>query len=108
MILCERGIRTFETAYRNVLYLNAVSYLKKHTKYKVFVDPSHGTGKSELIEDLSLAALAVGADGLLIESHVNPLKSWSDEKQALSFDQLESLIEKIKALAPHFGKQLVF
>ncbi len=83
IILCERGIRTFETATRNTLDLNAVAYLKLKTHLPVFVDPSHGTGIKELISPMARAAAACGADGLLVEVHVNPREALSDGYQSL-------------------------
>jgi 3-deoxy-7-phosphoheptulonate synthase len=106
IILCERGIRTFETATRNTLDLNAVAWLKKNTEFKVFVDPSHGTGQPALVKPLALAALAAGADGLLIEIHPSPEDALSDGDQALNFAQFADLMQSIKTLLPHFGRVL--
>ena len=98
VILCERGIRTFEKSYRNTLDLNAVPTLQKMTHLPVVVDPSHGTGVRELVPVLAKAAIAAGANGLMIEIHPNPDQAWSDGAQSLPLDQFESLI---KDLAPH-------
>lgn len=106
IILCERGIRTFETQTRNTLDLNAVAYLKKESCFPVFVDPSHGTGASSLVEPMSLAAVAVGADGLLIETHPQPDKALCDSFQALTFKEFEQLMAKIQNLLPLFNKSL--
>ncbi len=95
VILCERGIRTFETATRNTLDLNAVAYLKSTTGFPVLVDPSHGTGASELVEPLSLAAAAMGADGIIVEVHPVPKNALSDGMQALTYEQFDHLTEKI-------------
>ena len=108
VILCERGIRSFENKYRNTLDLNAVSYLKRKTNYKVLVDPSHGTGNTFMIEDLSVAALAIGADGILVEAHFNPAQALSDAHQALTLPQLRQLIKKIHTLADSFNKKVIF
>lgn len=107
VILCERGIRSFEQSYRNTIDINAVAYLKHNTKYKVIVDPSHGTAIPELIEPVSLAAIAAGADGLLIESHNNPNLAKSDADQALTHQQLDSIIHKVSSLASFMGKEVI-
>lgn len=106
IILCERGIRTFETATRNTLDLNAVAYIKQKSHLPVMVDPSHGTGLRELVIPLSKAALAVGADGLMIETHPNPVLALSDGRQSLNGSQFEKLMNELKILAPHFGKKI--
>lgn len=106
IILCERGIRTFETKTRNTLDLNAVAFLKRESRFPVFVDPSHGTGQSELVPALSQAAVCAGADGLLIETHPNPSQALCDSQQALSFSEFEKLIVKLKKLTPLYGKSL--
>ncbi len=98
VILCERGIRTFESYTRNTLDLNAVVAVKQKTNLPVIVDPSHGTGRSELVTNLSLAAVAAGADGLIIEVHPDPKNSVSDKEQALSPGEFNTLSEKAKAL----------
>ncbi len=108
VILCERGIRSFENKYRNTLDLNAVSYLKRKTNYKVLVDPSHGTGQKFMVNDLSKASLAIGADGLLIEAHYKPDLALSDGHQALNLQELKELIMEINKLAPLFNKQGVY
>jgi 3-deoxy-7-phosphoheptulonate synthase len=106
IILCERGIRSFEPSYRNMLDLNAVAYLKQKTPYRVFVDPSHAVGIADLIPQLAKASLAVGADGLLIECHPRPKDALSDKEQALDLFQMRNLIEDLKALTPHFDREL--
>lgn len=106
VILCERGIRSFETKTRNTLDLNAVAFLKKESSFPVFVDPSHGTGLSALVPAMSLAAVSSGADGLLIEVHPNPAKALSDGQQALSFPEFEKLISKLKPLLALYKKSL--
>ncbi len=98
VILCERGIRTFETATRNTLDLNAVAYAKKRTPFPVIVDPSHGVGISDLVPDLALAAAAVGADGIIVEVHPRPAEALSDGQQALTlkdFDRLMKTLERV-------------
>ncbi|QEK11025.1 3-deoxy-7-phosphoheptulonate synthase [Crassaminicella thermophila] len=95
IILCERGIRTFETYTRNTLDLSVVPIMKNETGLPVIVDPSHGTGIRELIKPMSKAALACGADGLMIEVHPNPEKALSDGHQSLTIEQYKELFEEI-------------
>ena len=107
VILCERGIRTFETAaYRNTLDVGAVAALKNLTHLPVIVDPSHAAGNRELVGPLSKAAIAAGADGLLIESHPNPQKALSDGAQALYPEQLATLLKELKPLCEAMGRKL--
>jgi len=98
IILCERGIRTFADYTRNTLDLSAVPILKKLTYLPVIVDPSHATGQRELIEPLSLAGAACGADGLMVEVHNCPEKALSDGQQSLSFKEFKRLMKKIKKI----------
>jgi len=104
VILCERGIRTFETAYRNTFDINAVSYLKQNNDYPVFVDPSHATGDRALVSDIAKSALVAGAHGLLIEVHNEPDKALSDGAQALNFNQFSSLMKDLKNLSQLLNK----
>ena len=106
IILCERGIRTFETAYRNVLDVTAVPVLKKETHLPVIVDPSHAGGKAWMVPALSCAAVAAGADGLLIEVHPCPADAWCDADQALSIDEFATLMRRLGALAQAMGRAL--
>ena len=106
VILCERGIRTFETATRNTLDLNAVAYLKEKSHLPVLVDPSHGTGVKSLINPLSRAAVAVGADGIIVETHLNPKEALSDGHQALTADDFAQLMADIKPFVSAAGKSL--
>ena len=99
ILLCERGIRSFETSYRNTLDINAVPLLKEKTHLPVFVDPSHGTGIRRFVEPVALAAIAAGADGLLLEVHPEPENAASDGQQTLNFAEMKSLLTK--------GNQLV-
>jgi 3-deoxy-7-phosphoheptulonate synthase len=92
VILCERGIRTFETATRNTLDLSAVPVLRRHTHLPIIVDPSHAAGDRELVAPLALAAQAIGADGLIIEIHPNPDEALSDGPQSLRLDQFGTLM----------------
>jgi 3-deoxy-7-phosphoheptulonate synthase len=96
IILCERGIRTFVEYSRNTLDLNVVPAIKNISHLPIFVDPSHGTGRRDLIEPLSLAALAVGADGLMIEVHPRPEQAWSDADQTLDPAAFKRLMKRIK------------
>lgn len=105
IILCERGIRTFESATRNTLDLSAVALLKKEQPFPVFVDPSHGTGRADLVAPMSLAAVPAGADGLLIETHPEPEKALCDSQQALPFKDFAFLMKELKKLLPLFGKK---
>ncbi|XQW83699.1 3-deoxy-7-phosphoheptulonate synthase [Thalassotalea piscium] len=106
VILCERGIRTFETATRNTLDLNAVAYLKEKSHLPVFVDPSHGTGVKSLINPLSRAAVAVGADGIIVEAHLTPKEALSDGHQALTAEDFATLMADIKPFITAAGKTL--
>lgn len=106
VIMCERGIRTFETATRNTLDLSIVPLLKSISHLPVIVDPSQGTGVRELVAPMSVAALAAGADGLMIEVHNQPEEALSDGDQSLYFDQFEALVQKLRKTASVFGKTL--
>jgi len=98
VIPCERGIRTFETYTRNTLDLSAIPAVKELSHLPVIVDPSHGTGKISLIEPMCLAAIASGADGLIIEVHHNPAKALSDKEQTLSPEQFTRLMNKVRKI----------
>ena len=98
VILCERGIRTFETATRNTLDLSAIPVLKEKTHLPVIVDPSHATGVVQYVEPLSIAAVAAGADGLIIEVHNNPAKALCDGPQSLTPEQFDNTMKKIKKI----------
>ena len=100
LMLCERGIRTFETYTRNTMDISAIPVLKKLTHLPVLGDPSHGVGKRDLVPPMALAAVAAGADGLLMEMHPNPDKAMSDGAQSLFPEQLTKLVEKLRRLAP--------
>ncbi len=98
VILCERGIRTFETMTRNTLDLSAVPALKEKTHLPIIVDPSHSTGVSKFVPSMSLASVGAGADGLIIEVHNNPKKAWCDGAQSLDLEQFDNLMIKIKKM----------
>ena len=106
VILCERGIRTFETSMRNTLDISAVPMLKKMTHLPVIIDPSHAAGMTWMVEPLSMAAIAAGADGLMIEVHNNPEKALCDGKQSLTPESFDNLMGKIKKTVEFFGKTL--
>ena len=106
IIFAERGIRTFETQYRNVLDVTAIPVLKKETHLPVIVDPSHAGGKAALVAPLAKAAIAAGADGLLIESHPCPEEAWCDADQALSPEQLTQLMGELRRVAEAIGRTL--
>ena len=106
VVLCERGIRSFDSYTRNVLDLGAVVALKQITHLPVIVDPSHAAGKRELIADLARGAIACGADGLIIECHPHPEQSVSDARQALTLDDMVSLAESVKPVAEAIGRQV--
>ena len=106
VILCERGIRTYETYTRNTLDISAVPVLKKLSHLPVIVDPSHASGISWLVEPLALAAVAAGADGLIIEVHNNPAKALSDGAQSLTPDQFDHTAGRLKEAAKAFGRRV--
>lgn len=106
IILCERGIRTFENSTRFTLDISAISVLKNKTPYPVIVDPSHAAGNKKYVESLSLAAVAAGADGLMIEVHSNPEKALSDKEQALKPEEYNKLIEKVEKVANAVGRSI--
>lgn len=105
LLLCERGIRTFESSTRNTLDLNAVPMLKRHTHLPVIVDPSHGTGHWWMVPYLACAAVAAGADGLLIEVHRNPQEALSDGRQSLAPYRFDSLMREVRAVARAVGRE---
>jgi 3-deoxy-7-phosphoheptulonate synthase len=99
VVLCERGIRTFETRTRNTLDISAVVVARELTDLPVIVDPSHAAGRREWVPALARAALAVGADGLLVEAHPSPAVAWSDAAQAIDLDDLRRLVEDARRAA---------
>lgn len=106
VILCERGIRTFERATRNTLDLNAVPVAKKLTHLPVAVDPSHGTGHTYLVHPMALAAVACGADSIMVEVHPEPAKATSDGQQTQNFAQFAAMMKDIKAVAKAVGRTI--
>jgi 3-deoxy-7-phosphoheptulonate synthase len=106
VILCERGIRTFETATRNTLDLSAIPHIKQHSHLPVIVDPSHGTGVRDYVAPMAKAAVACGADGLMIEVHHNPKVALSDGHQSLNLDQFVQLMQELRPFVEVVGKEL--
>ena len=106
VILCERGIRTFEKYTRNTLDLSAVPIIHEKTHLPIIVDPSHATGKANLVEPMMIAAVAAGADGLMIEVHNNPAKAKCDGAQSLTPDQFDELMGFITKEVEFFGKKM--
>jgi 3-deoxy-7-phosphoheptulonate synthase len=106
VMLCERGIRTFETATRNTLDLSAVPVLKKLTHLPIVVDPSHGVGKWDLVAPMAKAAIAAGADALIIEVHTNPEEALSDGEQSLKPDIFAQLMKELKPVAQAVGREI--
>ena len=106
VILCERGIRTFETALRNTLDIAAIPVIQKLSHLPIFSDPSHGTGRRDKVPPMALASVAAGADGLLLEVHNDPEHALSDGAQSLFFEQFERLMAQLRLIAPVVGRQV--
>ncbi len=106
IILCERGIRTFETYTRNTFDINAIAAIKELSHLPIFADPSHATGKRSLVSAVSLGAVATGADGLMIETHPNPEQAIKDGPQSLSFEQFGKLMQDVRPIAEAVGKTM--
>jgi 3-deoxy-7-phosphoheptulonate synthase len=106
VVLCERGIRTFETATRNTFDIAAIPVLQRETHLPVVVDPSHAAGRADLVTPLALAAVAAGADGLLVEVHPDPARARSDGEQSLTPAAFSNLMTALRALAPAVGRSL--
>lgn len=106
IILCERGIRTFETYTRNTLDLSSVPIIKETSHLPIIVDPSHGTGKWNLVTPMARAGIAAGADGLMIEVHPNPQVALSDGNQSLNFESFSKLMDEIRKIAPILKREL--
>lgn len=105
VVLCERGIRTFETSTRNTLDISAVPVIKEKSHLPIIVDPSHATGVRAYVEPLAKAAIAAGADGLMIETHPNPATALSDGPQSLTFPQFETLCDSLRPFAALMNKK---
>ena len=106
VILCERGIRTFETFTRNTLDLSAVLAVKQLSHLPVVVDPSHACGKAWMVERMSLAAVVAGADGLIVEVHNDPKNALCDGAQSITPDQFTGLMDKMTAVAAVVGREM--
>lgn len=106
VMLCERGIRTFETYTRNTFDINAIPVLKRISHLPVIADPSHGVGKWEYVESVSLAAIAAGADGLILEVHPQPEMAQSDGQQSLKPERFAALVARLRQLAPIVERQV--
>jgi 3-deoxy-7-phosphoheptulonate synthase len=106
VMLCERGIRTFETSTRNTLDVSAIPIVKELSHLPVFVDPSHGTGRRDKVAPMARAAAAAGADGLLIEVHCDPDHAWSDGAQSMFPAQFERLMAELRIIAPAIGRSI--
>jgi 3-deoxy-7-phosphoheptulonate synthase len=106
VILCERGIRTFETATRNTMDLSAIPLVKRLSHLPIVSDPSHGTGKWYLVESMAMASIAAGADGLLVEVHPNPDRALSDGAESLTFENFSRLMERAKAVSEAMSRPL--
>jgi 3-deoxy-7-phosphoheptulonate synthase len=106
LILCERGIRTFEEYTRNTFALNVIPMVKKVSHLPIIADPSHATGRSDLVVPMSRAAIAAGADGLIVEVHPNPAKALVDGPQSLNLSQFEELIKECQPIASVLGRKI--
>lgn len=106
VILCERGVRTFADHTRNTLDLSVIPPAKKVCHLPIVVDPSHGTGHRDYVIPMALAALAAGADGILVEIHPDPPRALSDGQQSLDFQQFETLMQQVRAMAPVVGRRV--
>ena len=106
VMLCERGIRTFETATRNTFDINAIPVLKSLTHLPIIADPSHGTGKWELVAPVARAAVAAGADGMLVEVHCDPAHALSDGAQSLKPENFAKMVEDVRRVAAAVGRSL--
>ena len=104
VILCERGIRTFETYTRNTFDISCIPAVHDLCKLPIIADPSHGTGRVELVTPVAIGALAAGADGIMIEVHDNPAKAMTDGQQSLTFTEFSRLMEKVKILEALNGR----
>jgi 3-deoxy-7-phosphoheptulonate synthase len=106
VILCERGIRTFETYTRNTLDVSAIPAIKKMSHLPIIVDPSHSGGMRWLVEPLTMAAIAAGADGIIVEVHNDPARALCDGQQSLNPQEFQDLMDKIVPLSQFMGKSL--
>ena len=106
VVLCERGIRTFETATRNTLDVSAVPVVKERSSLPIIIDPSHAAGKERYVAPLALAGIAAGADGLIVEVHPNAKEAISDAAQQLSIEAFADLVQKVGQMANIFDREM--
>jgi 3-deoxy-7-phosphoheptulonate synthase len=106
VVLCERGIRTFETATRNTLDVSAIPVLRERTHLPILIDPSHAAGRREWVPALARAAVAVGADGLIVEIHPNPAQALSDGRQSLTLEMFAAMMDDVRRIAQATGRQV--
>lgn len=106
VVLCERGIRTFETAYRNTVDINAIPAVKMESHLPIVIDPSHGTGKRDFVAPIAKAGVAAGCDGVMLEVHPNPEKAWSDGPQSITPVQCEAILKDLRLVAQAVGREL--
>jgi 3-deoxy-7-phosphoheptulonate synthase len=106
VMLCERGIRTFETATRNTTDINAIPVLKNLTHLPVILDPSHSTGHADYVPAVARAGIAAGADGIIVEVHPDPAKAVSDGKQSLKPEKFAEMVKQVKAIADALGRRV--
>ncbi len=106
VMVCERGIRTYETATRNTFDINAIPVLKSLTHLPVVADPAHGTGIWQYVAPVAKAAVAAGADALMIEVHPDPARAWSDGAQSLTPERFQQLMDDLRILAPAVGREI--
>ena len=106
VILCERGIRTFETFTRNTMDVSAIPVVKKLSHLPIVADPSHGTGRRDMVAPMARAAVAAGADGVMVEVHPDPDRALSDGAQSSSPDQFAELMDQLRIIAPAIGRSI--
>ena len=106
IVLCERGIRSFETYTRNTLDLSSVPAIKELSHLPIIVDPSHGTGRWRMVTPMSRAAIAAGADGIMVEVHPSPKEALSDGPQSLNFESFSGLMEEVRKIAGILGREI--
>jgi 3-deoxy-7-phosphoheptulonate synthase len=106
VMLCERGIRTYETATRNTMDVGAIPVLKRETHLPVLVDPSHAAGRADIVAPLAMAAIAAGADGLIVEVHPSPADARSDGDQSLTPQAFACMMEQLRAVAIAVGREV--
>jgi 3-deoxy-7-phosphoheptulonate synthase len=106
VILCERGIRTFENSTRNTLDISSIPVIKKLSHLPIIVDPSHASGRRDLVLPLARAAVAAGADGVMVEVHPNPQEAFSDGQQSIDLQEFDGLVSELKVIAGMLGREI--